>query len=128
MPWTRRATRSRRRATRSIGALRRTTTRRAPHRPPAFLVRLTVRKAGVRQVHAVNENWTRPGATRRTRPSPTPEEDETMNLLWALAFVFVMLWMVGFFAFHVTSGLVHVLLVLAVVAVVFRLVSGRRVA
>jgi hypothetical protein len=51
-----------------------------------------------------------------------------MNLLWALAFVFVMLWMVGFFAFHVTSGLVHVLLVLAVVAVVFRLVSGRRVA
>ena len=51
-----------------------------------------------------------------------------MNLLWAVACVFVVLWMVGFLAFHVTSGLIHVLLVLAVVAVVFRLVSGRQVA
>ena len=51
-----------------------------------------------------------------------------MNLLWALAVVFIVLWMLGFFAFHVTSGLVHVLLVCAVVAVVFRLVSGRRIA
>ena len=48
-----------------------------------------------------------------------------MNLLWAVAVVFVVLWMVGFLAFHVTSGLIHVLLVFAVVAVVFRLVSGR---
>jgi hypothetical protein len=48
-----------------------------------------------------------------------------MNLLWAVAVVFVVLWMVGFLAFHVTTGLIHVLLVLAVVAVVFRLVSGR---
>jgi hypothetical protein len=51
-----------------------------------------------------------------------------MDLLWALAVVFVVLWMVGFFAFHVASGFIHVLLVLAVVAVVFRLVTGRRLA
>jgi hypothetical protein len=51
-----------------------------------------------------------------------------MDLLWALAVVFVVLWMLGFFAFHVASGFIHILLVLAVVAVVFRLVSGRRLA
>ncbi len=51
-----------------------------------------------------------------------------MDLLWALAFVFIVLWMLGFFAFHVTSGLIHLLLVIAVVAVVFRLVTGRRLA
>jgi hypothetical protein len=51
-----------------------------------------------------------------------------MNLLWAVAVVFVVLWMVGFLAFHVTTGLIHVLLLVAVVAVVFRLVSGRRTA
>jgi hypothetical protein len=51
-----------------------------------------------------------------------------MNLLWAVAFVFVVLWMVGFLAFHVTTGLIHVLLALALVTVVFRLVSGRRIA
>jgi hypothetical protein len=49
-----------------------------------------------------------------------------MDILWALAFVFVVLWALGFMAFHVTTGFIHVLLLLAVVAVVFRLVSGRR--
>jgi hypothetical protein len=53
--------------------------------------------------------------------------DGTMNLLWALAVVFVVLWALGFAAFHVTTGLIHVLLVLALVAVVFRLFMGRRV-
>jgi hypothetical protein len=51
-----------------------------------------------------------------------------MDLLWALAVVFVVLWGVGFFAFHVTGGLIHLLLVVALVAVVFRLVTGRRLA
>ena len=51
-----------------------------------------------------------------------------MNFLWALAVVFVVLWMLGFLAFHVTSGFIHLLLVLAVIAVVFRLVSGRQIA
>jgi hypothetical protein len=51
-----------------------------------------------------------------------------MNLLWAVAVVFAVLWMVGFLALHVTTGLIHVLLLLAVVAVVLRLVSGRRTA
>jgi hypothetical protein len=51
-----------------------------------------------------------------------------MNFLWALAVVFFVLWILGFVALHVTSGFIHVLLVLAVVAVVFRLVSGRQIA
>jgi hypothetical protein len=51
-----------------------------------------------------------------------------MDLLWAVAVLFVVLWALGFVAFHVTSGLIHLLLVLAVVAVVFRLVAGRPVA
>jgi len=49
-----------------------------------------------------------------------------MNILWTLAVVFFVLWMLGFAAFHVTSGFIHILLVLAVVAVVFRLVTGHR--
>ncbi len=47
-----------------------------------------------------------------------------MNLLWAVAVVFFVLWVLGFVAFHVTSGLIHILLVLAVIALVVRLVSG----
>jgi hypothetical protein len=37
------------------------------------------------------------------------------------------MWALGF-AFHVTGGFIHVLLVLAVVAVLFRIIAGRRVA
>jgi hypothetical protein len=51
-----------------------------------------------------------------------------MDLLWIVAVVFFVLWVLGFTAFHVTSGFVHILLILAVVAVVFRLVTGRRTA
>jgi hypothetical protein len=51
-----------------------------------------------------------------------------MNLLWAIAVVFFVLWILGFAAFHVTSGFIHLLLLLALVAVVFRLVTGRRTA
>jgi len=49
-------------------------------------------------------------------------------MLWTLAIVFFVLWMLGFVAFHVTTWFVHVLLIVAVVAVVVRLVSGRQTA
>jgi len=51
-----------------------------------------------------------------------------MSLLWVVAVVFFVLWLLGFAAFHVTNGLIHILLLLAVIAVVFRLVTGRRTA
>ena len=51
-----------------------------------------------------------------------------LNLLWAIAGVFVVLWVLGF-AFNVTAGgLIHLLLVLAVVSILFRLVFGYRTA
>jgi hypothetical protein len=51
-----------------------------------------------------------------------------MNVLWALAVVFIVLWLLGFAAFHVTTGFIHVLLFLAVAAVLFRIVMGRGIA
>jgi uncharacterized membrane protein YfcA len=50
-----------------------------------------------------------------------------MDLLWILALILVVGWVFGFTVFHVTSGLLHLLLVVAVIAVVVRLISGRRV-
>jgi hypothetical protein len=51
-----------------------------------------------------------------------------MNIIWAVAVVFFVLWLLGFAAFHITSGLIHILLVLAAIAVLFRLISGRSTA
>jgi Family of unknown function (DUF5670) len=49
-------------------------------------------------------------------------------MLFAIAVVFLVLWGMGFLAFHVTTGFIHLLLLAAVIAVVFQLVSGRRTA
>jgi Family of unknown function (DUF5670) len=51
-----------------------------------------------------------------------------MNLLWGLAVILVIMWMLGFTVFHVTGGLIHLLLVVALVVVVVRLVTGRSAA
>jgi len=48
-----------------------------------------------------------------------------MNFLWASAIGFFVLWVLGVAAFHIASWSVHILLVLAVLVVVVRLVTGR---
>ena len=48
-------------------------------------------------------------------------------MLWTLALVLFILWILGFGVFHVAGGLIHVLLVIAIVVVIVRLVTGRRV-
>jgi hypothetical protein len=49
-----------------------------------------------------------------------------MNLLWGLVVLLVVLWLLGF-TMHVGGGLIHLLLVIALVVVVVRLVTGRTV-
>lgn len=45
-----------------------------------------------------------------------------------LAIVLVLLWAGGFFLFHVTSFLIQILLILAVVSVIAHFITGRRTA
>lgn len=42
--------------------------------------------------------------------------------------VLLVLWLLGFLAFHVAGGLIHILLVLAVISLVVHFLSGRRAA
>ena len=39
--------------------------------------------------------------------------------------VLLVLWLLGFFAFHVTSGLIHLLLIVAVISLVIHFFRGR---
>jgi hypothetical protein len=57
-----------------------------------------------------------------------PVRKKETNMLWTLAVVFLVLWAMGFLAFHVTTGFIHLLLVVALVVVVIQLISGRRIA
>jgi hypothetical protein len=47
-------------------------------------------------------------------------------MLWTIFVVLVILWLLGF-SLHVAGGLIHLLLVVALVVLVINLVSGRRV-
>ena len=47
-------------------------------------------------------------------------------MLMTLAIVLLVLWALGFLAFHVGGGLIHLLLVVAVVVFVVNLLTGRR--
>lgn len=46
-------------------------------------------------------------------------------MLWTIAVILVVLWLLGF-AVHIGGGLIHLLLVIAVVVVIFQLITGRR--
>jgi hypothetical protein len=48
------------------------------------------------------------------------------NMLWTIAIILLIAWMLGAFVWPVAGGLVHLLLVIAIVVVLFRIISGRR--
>jgi hypothetical protein len=47
-------------------------------------------------------------------------------MFWLFAIVLVVLWALGFFAFHIGGGLIHILIVIALILIIWRLVTGRR--
>lgn len=47
------------------------------------------------------------------------------NLLYVLAFILIIGWAFGFFAYS-AGGIIHVLLVIAIIAILFRLIGGKR--
>lgn len=46
-------------------------------------------------------------------------------MLWTIFLILVVLWLLGF-AFNIGGGLVHVLLVIALIVLVYNLITGRR--
>jgi hypothetical protein len=64
----------------------------------------------------------------RTRERMGTDRALPLPMLFALAVVLVIMWGLGFLAFHVTTGLIHLLLLAAVVVVVLQFVNGRRLA
>ena len=47
-------------------------------------------------------------------------------MLYALAVILMILWLLGFLAFHIGGGLIHLLLVIALVVIVYQVITGRR--
>jgi hypothetical protein len=46
-------------------------------------------------------------------------------MLWTIFVILLVLWLLGF-TLHIGGGLIHILIVVAVVVLIFNLISGRR--
>jgi len=62
---------------------------------------------------------------RRMSALGCPRCGEEANMLWTIMVVLLVMWLLGF-SFHIAGGLIHLLLVVALVVLIFNLVSGRR--
>lgn len=48
------------------------------------------------------------------------------NLLYVIAVILIIGWMIGFFGYHAGGGLIHILLVIAIIAIIFNVISGKK--
>jgi hypothetical protein len=47
------------------------------------------------------------------------------NILYFIAVILVIIWAISFLGGYYTGGLIHILLVIAVIAIVYKLITGR---
>ena len=64
-------------------------------------------------------------ALRWLAPHGTPKLTQGARMLWTIAIILLILWLLGAFVVNV-GGIVHLLLVIALIVIVYRLVTGRR--
>jgi hypothetical protein len=48
-------------------------------------------------------------------------------MLWTIAVILVILWLLGFVSSYTMGGFIHILLVIAVIVVLVNIIGGRRV-
>lgn len=48
-------------------------------------------------------------------------------MLWTISVVLIVLWLLGMVTAYTMGGLIHILLVIAVISVLVRIIQGRRV-
>lgn len=48
------------------------------------------------------------------------------NLLYAIAVILIIIWAVGFIGYN-SGGLIHILLVVAVIAILLRVIQGKKI-
>lgn len=47
------------------------------------------------------------------------------NLLYAIAIILILIWAIGFVGYN-SGGLIHILLVIAIIAVILRVIQGKK--
>jgi hypothetical protein len=63
------------------------------------------------------------GAQAGSKPKANWKED---HMLWTIAVILIILWVLGLVSSYTMGGLIHVLLVIAVIVVLINIIQGRR--
>ena len=48
-------------------------------------------------------------------------------MLYTIAVILVVLWLLGLVTSYTMGGFIHILLVIAIISILFRIISGRRI-
>src|SRR5208283_803736 len=64
-------------------------------------------------------------AAKRFLVSSRSKVERVDDMLGLLAAVLIILWLLGFFAFHVTTGFIHIVLVVGLILLIFHFLRGR---
>jgi tryptophan-rich sensory protein len=62
----------------------------------------------------------------RPRVENQTKKERIFVMLYTIAVVLIVLWLLGFVSSYTMGGLIHVLLVIAIVLVLVRVISGRK--
>jgi len=65
---------------------------------------------------------------RRREKRDFDKGEKEISMFLAVFVILLLMWLLGLFAFHVAGGLIHLLLIIAVISLVVHFVSGRRAA
>jgi len=47
-------------------------------------------------------------------------------MLWTIAVILIILWLLGLVSSYTMGGLIHILLVIAIIVIIFGFISGRK--
>jgi hypothetical protein len=94
-------------------------------------------KAATKNIKKVTSNYEensippdRPKASNRRRAGANSHGARLLkigtSMLWTIAVVLIVLWLLGLVTSYTMGGLIHVLLVIAILMVLVNLISGRR--
>ena len=63
---------------------------------------------------------------KRQRRAKLLFKEPSVDLLWTIAVILIILWLLGMVSSYTLGGFVHILLVLAIIVILIRVIQGRR--
>jgi fatty acid desaturase len=58
-------------------------------------------------------------------PTPSERPRQEATVLWTIAMILLILWLLGYVTFHAFGIYIHILLILAIIAILVRIIQGR---